>query len=298
MHKLPAAGEALVPVELLPPGEAAGRPLPPVLAGRRRGDRLRRPGRRRRDDRAAAHAARRARGRASVRAAARLARHARRRAPPTARSSQAYLRAHEDAAVARRSARASTSTRCARSTPTTRARRQVMAGAPLLLDRLDAEDAEHFADGARAARRRRGRLRGRPDARARPGLLHAHGLRVHLRRARRPERRRRRRALRRARRAARRPADARLRLGGRHRADAARRRPRARAPEPAVDLFVAWTPEAARRARSSVVAEARARGHGRADGARRALAARASSSRPRRLGARYVARAAARTATS
>ena len=39
----PAAGEALVPVELLPPRASAGRALPPVLAGRRGGDRLRRP---------------------------------------------------------------------------------------------------------------------------------------------------------------------------------------------------------------------------------------------------------------
>ena len=53
-------------------------------------------------------------------------------------------------------------------------------------------------------------VRDRRDARARPGLLHAHRLRVHERRARRAERRRRRRALRRpragARRRRRRPA--------------------------------------------------------------------------------------------
>ena len=80
-----AAGEALVPVELLPPRAPAGRPLPPVLAGRRGGDRLRRPGRRRRADPAARRAARgdrRARRRGcGSRASAR-----RRRAPPTARS--------------------------------------------------------------------------------------------------------------------------------------------------------------------------------------------------------------------
>ena len=45
-----------------------------------------------------------------------------------------------------RCGRASTPTRCAPSTPTTRARGPVMADAPRLLDRLDAEDAEHFAD--------------------------------------------------------------------------------------------------------------------------------------------------------
>ncbi len=75
--------------------------------------------------------------------------------------------------------------------------REVMQTAPLLLDHLDADDVEHFAavrellDAAEIA------VRDRPDARARPGLLHAHGLRVHLGRARRAERRRRRRALRR-----------------------------------------------------------------------------------------------------
>ena len=37
MHKLPRPGEALVPVELLQSREAAGGPLPPVLADRRRG---------------------------------------------------------------------------------------------------------------------------------------------------------------------------------------------------------------------------------------------------------------------
>ena len=44
----------------------------------------------------------------------------------------------------RTSARGSTSTRCARSTPTTRGPRR-HGDAPLLLDRLDADDAEHFA---------------------------------------------------------------------------------------------------------------------------------------------------------
>ena len=41
----PPAGEALVPVELLPPRARPGRPLPAVLAGGRRGDRLRGSGR-------------------------------------------------------------------------------------------------------------------------------------------------------------------------------------------------------------------------------------------------------------
>ena len=80
-----AAGEALVPVELLPPRDAAGRALPAVLAGRGGGDRLARPGRRRRGDPAAGRAAggdRRARreARASPRSASPS------RAPRTARS--------------------------------------------------------------------------------------------------------------------------------------------------------------------------------------------------------------------
>ena len=58
--------------------------------------------------------------------------------------------------------------------------RAVMAGAPRLLDRLDREDAEHFAavrallDAAGLA------VRGRHHAGARAGLLHAHGVRVHV----------------------------------------------------------------------------------------------------------------------
>ena len=101
--------------------------------------------------------------------------------------------------------------------------RAVMRDAPKLLDRLDPDDAEHFERGPRAARRRRPALRARPDARARHGLLHAHGVRVHQRRARRPVGRRRRRPLRRPDRAARRASDAGVRLGRRSRADAAGR---------------------------------------------------------------------------
>ena len=79
-----------------------------------------------------------------------------------------------------------------------------MRDAPILLDRLAPEDAEHFErvkallDDAGIA------LRARPHAGARPGLLRPDRVGVHLRRARRPVGRRRRRALRRADRAARR----------------------------------------------------------------------------------------------
>ena len=84
--------------------------------------------------------------------------------------------------------------------------REVMESAPRLLDHLSDDGRRALRGGARAARRGERRLRDRPHARARSRLLHAHGVRVHLRRARRAERRRRRRALRRPRRAARRPA--------------------------------------------------------------------------------------------
>ena len=101
-----------------------------------------------------ADAARRARRRASVRL--RLAS----LGTPETRAAyreelQAYLRAHEDQLSEEVRGAHRRSTRCARSTPTTPARSEVMAGAPLLLDRLDGEDAEHFAEVARAARRRR-----------------------------------------------------------------------------------------------------------------------------------------------
>ena len=159
--------------------------------------------------------------------------------------------------------------------------------APLLLDHLDADDAEHFADGPRAARRRRPGLRGRPDARARAGLLHAHGLRVHLRRARRAERRRRRRALRRARRAARRARRRRAAAGPPGSsgccwppADS----PSAPAP---VDLFVAYD-GAARAPRLRAHREARrARLNAQMELAGRSL--KGQLKQADRLGARYVA---------
>jgi histidyl-tRNA synthetase len=71
--------------------------------------------------------------------------------------------------------------------------RRVTATAPRLLDELAADDAEHFAAVRALPRRGRRALRDRPDAGPRAGLLHAHRLRAHLRRARGPERRGRRR---------------------------------------------------------------------------------------------------------
>ncbi len=129
--------------------------------------------------------------------------------------------------------------------------RAVMERAPRLLDSLVRRRRRALRRGPRDARRGGRGLRDRPVARPRAGLLHAHGLRVHLRRAGRPVRRRRRGTLRRPRRAARRPADPRLRLGGRRRAHpprggraadrAAARRPVRRA---RVDPTRAWPPSA------------------------------------------------------
>ena len=113
-----AAGEALVPLELLPLRAPAGRPLPPVLADRRGGDRVRRPGRRRRGDPAARRAAGGDRG--ARREAACWRRSASRsRAPRYREELKAYLRANEDQLSARTSSSGSTSTRCAPSTPST-----------------------------------------------------------------------------------------------------------------------------------------------------------------------------------
>ena len=206
----PAAREALVPLELLPPRAPAGRPLPPVLAGRGGGDRLRRPRRRRRVDPPARRPARRARRRGRA-PADRLA-----SARPATRAAyreelQAYLRAHEAELSDGGRASASSSTRCAPSTPTTPAPGGSWRDAPRLLDRLDAEDREHFADGARAARRRRAsptRSTRRSCAawtttRARVFEFTSDALGAQ-------SRRRRRRPLRRPGRAARRAADARL----------------------------------------------------------------------------------------
>ncbi len=99
--------------------------------------------------------------------------------------------------------------------------RGVMASAPTIVERLDGEDAEHFAEVRALLDGGRRRLRDRPDPGARPRLLHADDLLLRLRPARRPVGDRRRRPLRRPDRAARRPADAGGRLGGGDRADPA-----------------------------------------------------------------------------
>ncbi len=103
----------------------------------------------------------------------------------------AYLRAHADELSAEVRARIDLNPMRAfdASDPGTQA---VMASAPKLLDRLSPEDARALRPGPSAARCRRNPVRARPDAGARPRLLHAHAVRVHQRRAWCPIRRRRR----------------------------------------------------------------------------------------------------------
>ena len=133
----------------------------------------------------------------------------------------AYLRANEDAAVSEdvvsridlNPLRAFD----AKHEPTQR----VMARAPRLIDRLPQEDLDHFAEVQDLLRAADLSYTRRHDARARAGLLHAHAVRVPVRRAGSgAEHARRRRPLRRPGRGPRRPADARRRLGGGRRADA------------------------------------------------------------------------------
>ena len=191
MHKLPAAGEALVPVAVLPPRGAAGRALPPVLADRGGGDRLRRPGRGRRERSCCWPTCWTRSGSADCGCACR-AWGPRRRAPRTARSSRPTCESNEE--------------RLARDV------RERIDLNPLRA--FDSDDPGNA--GGHGGRRpgcstawppttsstsppvralldavRRG-LRGRLDAGARAGLLHAHGVRVRVRRAGSAERRRRR----------------------------------------------------------------------------------------------------------
>ena len=217
-----AAREALVPVELLPPRAAAEGALPPVLAGRRsrRSAPTTRPSTPRRSC-CSPSCSRRSAAAACGCGSARSARP--RRGRPTARSSRPTCAPTSErlAPEVRRPHRAQPAARL-------RLRPPRHAGGHGAAPRgcstaSTTRTREHFA-AVRAMLDAVGQsLRGRLLARARPRLLHADGLRVHLRRARRAVGRRRRRPLRRADRADRRAADAGHRLGGRGRADAARR---------------------------------------------------------------------------
>ena len=285
-----AAGEALVPVGPFFRHEApAGGPLPPVLAGRGRGDRLRRPGRRRRDrsccwpscsTRSDARGVRlRISSLGTPEAARRLPRGAaglpaRARGRVCARGPRAH-RAQPAARLRRRRpghAGGHGATRRGCSTASTPTTREHFAAVRAL---LDAAGVAYEVD---------------------PTLVR--GLDYYtrtvfefeIRRARRPERRRRRRALRRAGRAARRPADARRGLGGRGRAHPARRRR-----EPPVAAAARWTSSSP----SPSPSAQRGRAFRLAREARRAGLARRSSSPGRslkgqlkqadRAGARFVA---------
>ena len=212
MHKLPQPVKFWYLGSFYPRRGPAARALPPVLAGGGGGDRVAVARDRRRADRAPVGPAA-GDGGAGDAAAAVEPRHAgdpggvprgadrlsaRPRGRPLARGGGAD-RPQPDARL-----------RCRRPHDAgDDARRADAAGPPRC------RGCRALRPGARPARRRRPALRARPDAGARPRLLHAHGLRVHLRRARGAIGSRRRRSLRRPDGAARRAADARLGLGGR-----------------------------------------------------------------------------------
>ena len=145
MHKLPQPVKLWYCGAVLPPRGAAGRPLPPVHPDRRGGARLGRPLARRRADRCCSRELLERAGARAVAAAAVEPRHA------------GDARASTSTSCARTCARARAScpTRCARGSTTNPLRafdsdhpgtQAVMAEAPRLLDRLDADDAEHFAE--------------------------------------------------------------------------------------------------------------------------------------------------------
>ena len=222
---LAAAGEADRDRPDVPLRPAAGRPLPPVLAVRRRGDRRRRPGHRRRDHRARGALlprgrARRRRGPPQLDRRPRLPAGLRRRAdgllPRPRRGPAAEL---ERGRLERNVLRLLDSKDPAMAA--------LNAAAPRITDRLCDACAEHFA-GVRAHLDALGvRVPARTRARPRPRLLHPDRVRVLRHRARGPAAGdRRRRPLRRPGRAARRPADARHRLRDRARPAASSRWPR------------------------------------------------------------------------
>ena len=215
LRAAPADGpvEGLVRRAELPLRAAAEGPVPPALAGRRRGARRRRP--------------RRSTSRSS-RCAHGFYRDA--RAQPGSRCcSTRWATTASRAAYVDDAARPTSSTTAA--TLGDEFRERVEANPLRVLDSKDADwqdvierapqidraPRRRRADALRAVQRRprraRHRARDRPPARARPRLLHEHDVRVRERRARRrPERARRRRSLRRARRGDGRPAHAGHRL--------------------------------------------------------------------------------------
>ena len=272
---------------LLPLQRRAARAAARVPPVRRRGDRLRRPGRRRRAHRAAGRLVREPRHR---RAGARAELH--RRRPPTAGRTSRCCVEYLD----RHLGELSDDVRRQRDTNPLRAfdtkderSRAIMADAPKITDHLSAGAREHF-EAVRALLDARGvGLPRRADARARARLLHAHRVGVQVAAARRPVDHRRRRALRRAGRGHRRAADARRRASAPGwsgccwrsarppEADDARRRRLLRDPAPA------GAAAAAGAARRGAGARPARRG-----GPGRAAARRASSGRPTGCGARLT----------
>ena len=178
MHKLPAAGEALVHGPDVPLRGAAVRALSPAQPGRGGGDRLRRPGRRRRADRPARPALRSGSALTGGAASPDQHRRARRRAPTTRRSCATSCSA-SDVFDADQRARIEVNPLRAFDWDGDEIRARDRAGAE------DDRPARRrgpraLRRGAAAARRGRDRLRDRPAAGARARLLHAHRVRVPL----------------------------------------------------------------------------------------------------------------------
>ena len=173
MHKLAAPVPPLLPLELLPRRAPAGRALPPVLAARR--SRRSAPTTRRSTPRRSC-CSRRCSSGSAPRACGCASRAS--ASPPTRaayREELGRLPARARRAAWRRAVRERIELNPLRAFDSDDPRtREVMAGAPRLLDRLDADDAEHFAAVRELLDRAGRRLRDRPDARARARLLHAH----------------------------------------------------------------------------------------------------------------------------
>ena len=188
-------------------------------------------------DRAAAHDPRRAR-RARACGCGSRASARRRRGSTTARALQDHLRAHEDELSGEVRERIDLNPLRAFDSDHPGTQRVMDVGAAAA--RPPRRRGRRALRGGQGAPRRRGRrLRHRHDARARHGLLHAHGVRVRIEGARRAVGRRGRRALRRAHRDDRRAADAGQRLGGRASSGSCSPPRAGRSPQPVVDLYVA-----------------------------------------------------------
>ena len=165
---------------VVPLRAAAGRPLPALLPGRRRGDRRRRPGAGRRAD----PAGRRRLPRPGPDAGAAAAQLARRRRLPAGLPGRAAGLPARPGPGRGRPGPGSSSTRCGCSTTSAPRCSAQLADAPAIGDYLCDDCQAHYDAVRELPRRARRRLRGRPEAGARPRLLHPHHLRVRARRPR------------------------------------------------------------------------------------------------------------------